>query len=235
VLAPCGTVATICVSLHPLLLTVAEWLLNETVLPAGWVDWKPDPLIVTSVFTAPLAGEIEVICGPGTVKFTSALLRTPATFTVIDPLIAVGGTLITICVSDQLTTTGVAPRMEIVLVPCVAPKPLPFTWTCNCVPAGPLEGTSPLMSGPGYLYTTSELLVMLLTLTVTGPVEALLGALATILVSLHVLGVAEKPLKETVAPVGFVAWNPEPLMVTEVPDTPPVGEMLVICGAGTVK
>src|SRR5690348_13192440 len=86
----------------------------------------------------PLAGEMLVICGGGTLKSTEVLLVTPPTVTETGPVVAVVGTMATICVSDQLTTDALIPKKAIVLVPRVAPNPLPLI--CTCVPTGPLTG-----------------------------------------------------------------------------------------------
>src|SRR5262249_30632537 len=102
-------------------------------------------------------------------KSTLAAFVTPATVTLTGPVVAELGTTATICVSDQLTTVGACQLNVIVLVPCVAPKPLPLT--CTWVPTGPLEGTSPETMGLGNLKTTSALLPIPFTVTVTGPVE----------------------------------------------------------------
>lgn len=70
----------------------------------------------------------------------------------------------------------------------------------------------------------------------TGPVVAELGTTATICVLLHdVIVDAATPLKLTVL-VPWVAPNPVPLIATEVPKVPTVGETLETFGAGiTVK
>ena len=79
------------------------------------------------------------------------------------------------------------------LLPCVAPKPLPLT--CTCVPTGALDGEIELIIGFGILKTTSTLLPPAKPFTVTGPVVAILGTVATICVSLQLTTVADNPLK----------------------------------------
>lgn len=73
------------------------------------------------------------------------------------------------------------------------------------------------------------------TVTTTFPVVAPDGTGAAMLVSLHVVGVAVVPLNLTVL-VPCVAPKAEPLIVTEVPTAPALGERPVMLGVGsTVK
>jgi hypothetical protein len=75
------------------------------------------------------------------------------------------------------------------------------------------------------------------TVTTTGPVAAPAGTGATMLVALQLVGVAAVPLKVTVL-VPCVAPKLKPLIVTDVPIGPEVGERLLMAGAGetaTVK
>src|SRR6476661_2118863 len=71
VLAPEGTVATICVSLQ--LVAVAATPLNVRVL-LRWFAWNPLPLMVTVVPAVPPKGEYEVTIGGGTENRLVALL-----------------------------------------------------------------------------------------------------------------------------------------------------------------
>jgi hypothetical protein len=68
------------------------------------------------------------------------------------------------------------------------------------------------------------------TVTTTGPVLAPAGTGTTMLVALQLVGVAAVPLKVTVL-VPCVAPKLEPLIVTDVPIGPDVGERLVMVGA----
>jgi hypothetical protein len=67
------------------------------------------------------------------------------------------------------------------------------------------------------------------TVTTTFPVVAPLGTVATILVKLHVDTEAEVPLKVTVLPP---CGDPKfvPVMVTDVPIAPEVGDKLMMAG-----
>jgi hypothetical protein len=68
------------------------------------------------------------------------------------------------------------------------------------------------------------------TVTVTGPVVAPFGTAATMLDALQLVGVATVPLKRTVLEP-CVAPKFAPLIVTEVPTEPEVGERLAMLGA----
>ncbi len=68
--------------------------------------------------------------------------------------------------------------------------------------------------------------------TCTGPVGVPYPTVATIWVSLQLTTVSVDPLMLTL-PEPWLAWKPEPVMVTCVPTPPLVGEMLVTRGAGT--
>src|SRR5262249_30984007 len=136
VVAPVGTVATICVSLQ--LLTAATVPLKVTVeLP--WLAWKPDPVSVTWVPTVPPTGAMLLTLGAGTVNMLSLLLLTLLTTTFTAPVAAVTGTVATTAESLQLEIDAAGWLLKVrALAPCVAPKPRPVTVTW--VPTGPVEG-----------------------------------------------------------------------------------------------
>src|ERR1700722_10449610 len=69
--------------------------------------------------------------------------------------------------------------------------------------------------------------------TITRPL-IVLGTVATICVALQLLTVAATPFNLTVL-VPCEAPNPVPLIVTDVPTAPLVGDRLVITGFGMVK
>src|SRR6185437_15897403 len=94
------------------------------------VAWNPDPLIVNCVPITPLDGVMVVMCGVGTVKKIFVLLVMPPEITLTAPLLAVEGTTATICESDQLIIEVAGTELNLMLLlPCVAPKPLPLTCT----------------------------------------------------------------------------------------------------------
>jgi hypothetical protein len=119
-----GTGTTMLVLLQ--LVGVAAVPLNVTVL-VPCVDPKFVPVIVTGVPAVPLVGAKVVIFGT-TVKFTP-LLATLATVTTTFPVVAPVGTGTTMPVALQLVGVAAVPLNVTVLVPCVAPKPVPATVT----------------------------------------------------------------------------------------------------------
>src|SRR5262245_59326923 len=106
-------------------------------------DWNPEPSTVTWVPTGPVAGEMLVTCGGGTLKYTFALLAMPPAFTVTGPVVAAAGTAAVMLVSDQPVT--VAGRLLKRTVPVVAVKLAPVIVTD--APAPPVEGVTPLTIG----------------------------------------------------------------------------------------
>ena len=98
------------------------------------------------------------------------------------------------------------------------------------VPIGPATGERPVIVGRTEKFT--PLLATPLAVTTTGPVEAFDGTGAAMDVSLQLVGVAVTPLNVTVlAPC--VAPKADPLIVTEVPGTPDVGDKPEMLGAKT--
>src|SRR5258708_13100648 len=98
--------------------------------------------MVTFVPTDPDDGEILVMRGAFTVKFTFCTLLVPLTATLTCPLVAPGGTVATIWVSDQLTTEAVVGLKPTQPPPWVPPKPPPFIRTCT--PPAPPPPHTPL-------------------------------------------------------------------------------------------
>jgi hypothetical protein len=95
--APAGTLATICVSLE--IMKTAGWPLKLTaVAPLKFV-----PVKVTLLPARPEAGEKLVSVGTGMTVKLEALVTTPAGLvTVIGPVVAPAGTVATICVSLEI-------------------------------------------------------------------------------------------------------------------------------------
>jgi hypothetical protein len=100
-------------------------------------------------------------------------------------------------------------------------------------PTAPEVGVRLVILGAGTVKVT-PLLACPATVTTTAPVLAPFGTGATTLVVLQLPGVVMIPLNVTMLP----PWaDPKfvPLMVTDVPGAPEVGERLLMLGAGTVK
>src|SRR6266568_3595221 len=189
--------------------------------------------MVTEVPTPPEVGHRLVMPrAVETVKLTP-LLATPPTVTTPLPVVAPVGTGATIEVALQLVGVAVVPLKVTVLVPWVAPKFAPVMVTE--VPPGPEVGDRLVMLGAVETVKVTPLLATPFTVTTTLPVVAPVGTGAAIEVALQLVGVAAVPLKVTVL-LPCVAPKFAPVMVTEVPTGPEVGDRLVMLGAvETVK
>jgi hypothetical protein len=130
-------------------------------------------------------------------------------------------------VSVQLEGVAAVPLNFTVLVPWVEPKFVPVIVTE--VPIGPEVGERFVIVGPEAVVTVNvtPLLATAPTVTTTGPVVAPLGTGATMLVSVQLEGVAAVPLNFTVL-VPWVDPKPKPVIVTDVPTGPAVGERPVM-------
>ena len=191
------------------------------------------PVIVICVPAVPVPGVMLLICGAGILNTSVEVLVTPPLVIATTPLVAVAGTVAVTSVSDQFTTVPTTLLNFTVLLPCVAPNPLPLI--CTWVDIGPEVGENEATKGLGMVNTVSWLLGTLpVNMTMTGPVLAFAGTVATICVSLQLTMLALFPLNLT-ALDAWVEWNAVPVIVTCVPTIPLVGWMLVIAGVGTVK
>jgi hypothetical protein len=102
------------------------------------------------------------------------------------------------------------------------------------VPGGPHDGVRPVKtSADAVTAKLTPLLAAPPTVTMTGPVVAVLGTGTTMLVSLQLLGVAGVPLNVTVL-VSCVAPKFAPATATSVPAGPTCGVRPVRLGAGGV-
>jgi hypothetical protein len=199
--------------------------LNVTVLIA-WVPPKPVPMIVTAVPIGPLVGARLVMFGV-TPKFTQ-LLATPATVTTTSPGVAPPGTVATMRVVLQLVGVASVPLKVTVLEPWVEPKFAPVMVTE--VPTAPDVGDTLVMLGPpATTVKVNPLLLCPLADTITVPVVAPTGTVATILVLPQLLMLATAPLMYT-TPAPCAAPKPVPVIATDVPITPAVGDTLVSVG-----
>src|SRR5579864_4924046 len=163
-----------------------------------------------------------------TVKLTP-LLATPPTVTTTFPVVAPLGTGATMLVALQLVGVAAVPLNLTVLAPCVEPKFAPVIVTE--VPTAPELGERLVMLGVELLTVKlTPLLATPPTVTTTFPVVAPLGTGATMLVALQLVAVAVVPLNVTVL-VPWVAPKFVPVIVTEVPTAPELGETLLMLGA----
>jgi hypothetical protein len=111
---------------------------------------KFDPAIVTEAPVAPDVGDTLVVVGvASTVNDLLVLLFTPDTVTRTVPVVAPVGTMATMLVALQLVMeVAVVPLNVTVLVPCVAPKPVPAIVTD--APTAPEVGVKVLMLGAAW-------------------------------------------------------------------------------------
>ena len=218
VVAPEGTGTT---------MLVADQVAGVAVIPPNvtvllpWGDPKLVPAIITEVPTGPPEGDKLVMFGV-TVKGTP-LLATLTTVTTTLPVEAPLGTGTTMLAAVQVVGVAVVPLNVTVLLPLVAPKPLPEMVTE--VPMIPEAADKPVMFG----VTVKDTLLLgtLATVSTTLPVVAALGTVTTTEPAVQVVTVAAVPLKVTLP----VDPKLEPEMVTVVPTVPDAGDRPVMLGA----
>ena len=227
VVAPLGTTATIDVAVQ-LVIEVADVPLNLTV---PCVVPKFEPAIVTEAPTAPDVGDRLVIVGVArTVNEDVLVTVTPLAVTDTVPVVAPLGTTATIDVAVQLVIEVADVPLNLT-VPCVVPKFEPAIVTE--APTAPDAGDRLLIAGVSRA-VNEELLVTEppLAVTATVPVVAPDGTTATIDVFPQlVIEVAVVPLNLTVP---FVVPKFVPVIVTEAPTAPDVGDRLVIVGVAAL-
>jgi hypothetical protein len=227
VVAPVGTTAVILVDETTLKLLAATPLNFTEVVPVKFV-----PLIVTVVPLEPLVGVNEVIVGDAVdvmVKSPELVAVPPGVVTLILPVAAPDGTTAVICV-EELTVKLVA----LVFPNLTAVAPVKFVPVMTTdVPTVPEVGANEVIVGAAAAPVTVKswllIAVPLGVVTLIRPVVALFGTVA-------VSWVPEEFDENVVA---FVTLNLtavvpakfEPLIVTDVPTGPLVGEKLVMLGA----
>ena len=164
-------------------------------------------------------------------KFTP-LLATPPTVTTTSPVVASAGTGTVIELAPQLVAVAVVPLKLTVLEPWLDPKEVPVIVTV--APTAPLIGDRVVMLG--VTVKPKPLLALPPTVTTTLPLVAPEGTVATIDVGLQPVAVAAVPLNVTVL-VPWVGPKFVPVIVTDVPTGPELGDKLVMLGPvpGTVK
>jgi hypothetical protein len=138
--------------------------------------------------------------------------------------------VVVILVALQVPTVAVVPLNVTTPVPCVAPKLVPVIVTV--APTAPDVGERLVILGAETTVKLLPLLVTPLAFTTTFPVVAPLGTVVVILVALQVPTVAVVPLNLT-APAPCVAPKFVPVIVTEAPTAPVVGDKLATLGAET--
>jgi hypothetical protein len=165
---------------------------------------------------------------------TTPLLATPPTVTTTLPVVAPDGTAATIDVALQLVIVVAAVPLNVTtLVPCVEPKLVPVIVTDAPIAAAFVDKLA--MLGACSTVNGVPLLLIPFTLTTTFPDVAPLGTRTVMLVAVQFVGVAGVPLKLTVL-LPWVDPKLTPLIVTETPATPDVGDkLLTVGGCDTTK
>jgi hypothetical protein len=151
---------------------------------------------------------------------------TPLTVTATGPDVAPVGTVAVIDDAVQVPIVVTVVPLNVTL-PFVVPKFEPAMVTE--VPTAPEVGIRPVIAGVAKTVNDEPALAAPLTVTTTLPVVAPVGTVAVIEVLLQVPTVAAVPLNFTVL-VPCVAPKFVPVIVTEAPTAPEVGERLVIVG-----
>jgi hypothetical protein len=210
------------------LITVAAAPSKVTVFDVSVVE-KFVPAIVTEEPTEPAFGDKVVIVGPnsGTVKI-NPLLLTPLANTTTLPVVAPEGTGTTIFVLLALVRVAVVPLNVTVLAATVVPKFVPVMVTE--APTAPEVGDKLVILGAATTVKVFPLLATPATMTTTLPVVAPVGTVTASVVAVALVTVAAVPLKVTVFDVGVVEKF-VPVMVTDAPMAPDVGERVVMVGA----
>src|SRR5258708_24218713 len=137
--------------------------------------------MVTTAPAGPLVGEMFVMeTGCPSVKGAPALV-TPYVVTVMEPLVAPDGTVTVMLVSVQLVIPVLASTpLNFTNVEEVVPDVKPVPASVTDPPTGAAGGDTLVMTGLYTVRETVRLLPMLLATTVTGPVVAVDGTVATI-------------------------------------------------------
>ena len=123
------------------------------------------------------------------------LLAFPDTVTTTGPLVAPAGTVVEMLVSLQLVGVAVVPLKVTVLDPWVSRKYEPLIVTLW--PTDAAFGVTVVMLGDGVTVKVTPLLAVPPTVTVTGPVAAVVGTGASMAVAFQLVGVLVTPLNLT--------------------------------------
>jgi hypothetical protein len=162
--------------------------------------------------------------GQFTVKLVELLADMPLTVTMINPVVAPVGTLVTMVVLVALVSVADVPLKVMVLLARVESNPVPVMVTD--VPVEPLVGVKLVMVGTTEKFDDVDT-VSLSTVTLTGPDVAPVGTVVTIVVLVALVTVAVVPLNLTVL-LAAVVLKPEPVIVTVSPMVPLDGEKEVM-------
>jgi len=144
-------------------------------------------------------------------------------------VVAPVGTVTFIDDAPQLVTVADVPLNFTVLVPCVEPKFVPVIVTG--APTAPDVGDRLVMPGAATTVKLLPLLATPLTVTTTLPVVAPVGTVATIEVAPQLVTVVTAVVLNFTVLVPCVVPKFVPVIVTDAPTAPDVGDRLVMLGA----
>jgi hypothetical protein len=167
--------------------------------------------------------------GAGTAVNDTPLLLTPLACTTTLPVVAPVGTVTLIDVAAQLVIEAVLPLNVTVPVPWLDPKLVPVIVTA--APTAPEVGDKLVILGADTTVNVTPLLATPPTVTTTFPVVAPVGTFATIDVALQLLIAVTAVVLNLIVLVPCVVPKFDPVIVTEAPTAPVVGERLVMLGA----
>ena len=193
------------------------------------------PKLLPKITIVPPAGaevgcSLDKLGGKITVKLAE-LLSTPLACTVTPPVVAPVGTVVEMLVGLQAAILADTPLN--CTVPWLEPKLLPEM--VIGVPTCPDDGLTEATLGAGNTVNVTPLLVLPAPdVTTTGPVAAPDGTAHTMVVADQGQSEASMPLKVTF-PVPCVDPKLLPLIVTEAPIAPELGDRLLMAGTTTVK
>jgi hypothetical protein len=185
---------------------------------------------VTDAPTAPVVTDRLAMLGADTTVNGEPALSTPLAWTTTFPVVAPVGTVATIEVALQLViVVAVVVLNFAVLVPCVVPKFVPVIVTD--APTEPDVTDKLAMLGAPTTVKAEPLLATLLTVTTTLPVVAPVGTLTAIEVALQLVIDVTAVVLNFTALVPWVVPKFVPVIVTDAPIAPVVGDKLLIVGA----
>jgi hypothetical protein len=183
--------------------------LNLTVLPFC-VAPKLEPVMVIAEPAVPDVDDSEEITGAGATVNVTPLLAPPVV-TTTGPVVAPTGTVATMLVGLQLPIVVAGVPLKVTVLPCIVPKLDPAIVTDW--PGVPAFGVSDEIAGSGITVNVTPLLATPATVTATGPVAALAGTVAVMLVAFQLVALAVTPLKLTVlVPCGVPKFDPAMVM-----------------------
>lgn len=186
--------------------------------------------MITVLPTGPLPGVKLLMVGPTTVKFVAVETAPKELVTVMTPVVAPFGTVVSITVGDKIWKLETTPLKATEVVPRKLVPAMKIGFEND-----PEAADTPAMVGaaPGVIVKAVVLALPLGVTTVIGPVVAPAGTSTESCVSVDEIsaGLTTAPLNVTAE----ILDKPLPVMMTRLPTTPLPGVKPVITGAAGVK